>query len=111
MIDRAKWLNPVNRYLPSQTCGHALITFNSLEVANRVLTDGLIACQKQLYAEKCKKEPTQCLKCQGWGHLSYACPQLYDTCGDWHRTSACTNMNRLHCASCKTHTHTSWDML
>ena len=64
--------------------------------------------------EKCKKEPTRCLKCQGWGHLSYACPQLYDTCGtcgDRHRTSACTNMNRLHCTSCKTHTHASWDRM
>ena len=79
-----------------------------------MLTDGLIVCQKWVYAEKCKKEPTRCLKCQGWGHLSYACPQLYDTCGtcgDWHRTSACTNMNRLHCASCKTHTHASWDRM
>jgi hypothetical protein len=80
-IDRAKWIKPVYHRSPHQTCRHALITFTSLEVTNRVLTNGLIVCQKRVYAEKCKKEPTRCLKCQGWSHLSYTCPQVYDTCG------------------------------
>ena len=57
-IDRAKWLKLVNQRLPSQMCGHALITFKRPEVAHMVLTNGLIVCQKQVYAEKCKKEPT-----------------------------------------------------
>ena len=52
-----------------------------LEDANAVLTDGLIICQKHVYAENCKKEPTQCLKCHGWGHLSYDCQQPFSTCG------------------------------
>jgi hypothetical protein len=111
-IDRAKWLKPTHRRSPTQTCGHALITFTNPEVANKVLTNGMIVCQKRVYAEKCKKEPTRCLKCQGWNHMSYACPQTYDTCGtcgNRHRTSACTNSNRLHCISCSTDTHASWD--
>jgi hypothetical protein len=111
-IDRAKWLKPTYRRSPHQTCGHVLITFTSPEVANRVLTNGLIVCQKRVYAEKCKKEPTRCLKCQGWSHLSYTCPQAYDTCGtcgDRHKTSTCTNTTKLHCASCNTSTHASWD--
>jgi hypothetical protein len=111
-IDKAKWLKPMYRRSPNQTCGHALITFNSPDIANKVLTNSLIICQKRVYAEKCKKEPTCCLKCQGWGHLSYACPQSYDTCGtcgDRHKTSACTNRNKTRCASCNIDIHTSWD--
>ena len=86
--------------------------FTNPEVANKVLTNGIIICQKQVYAEKCKKKPTRCLKCQGWSHMSYACPQTYDTCGtcsNRHRTSACVNPNKLHFVSCNTNTHASWD--
>jgi hypothetical protein len=111
-VDRARWLKPVHRRAANQTCGHALVTFTSPEVANRVLTDGLIICQKRVYAEKCKKEPTRCLKCQGWNHLSYTCPQQYDTCGtcgDRHKTPACTQPGKLRCASCKVEGHASWD--
>jgi hypothetical protein len=97
-IDKARWLKPAYRRAANQTCGHALLTFTSPEVANKILTDGLIICHKRVYAEKCKKEPTRCLKCQGWNHLSYTCPQQYDTCGmcgDRHRTTACDQPGRL----------------
>jgi hypothetical protein len=111
-IDKARWLKPTHRRSPNQTCGHALFTFTSPETANKVLTDGLIICQKRVYAEKCKKEPIRCLKCHRWNHLSYACPQQHDTCGtcgDRHKTSTCAESGKMRCTSCKTDDHTSWD--
>ena len=82
------------------------------EDVNKVLTDGLVICQKRVYAEKCKKEPTRYLKCHGWGHMSYDCQQPFSTCGtcaSHHRTSDCTNRGRPRCVSCHMDGHLSWD--
>ena len=82
------------------------------EDANAVLTDGLIVFQKHVYADKCKKEPTQCLKCHSWGHLSYDCQQPFSTCGtcaSHHRTPECTNCDRPRCVSCRMDGHPSCD--
>ncbi len=109
---RAKWIKPAYRRSPDQTCGHLILVASKPETANKILTDGLIICQKRVYAEKCKKEPTRCLKCHGWGHLSYDCKQAYDTCGmcaDRHRMASCTNGRRLRCVSCWVEGHASWD--
>ena len=54
-----------------QTCGHMLAILTHPKDVNKILTDGLIIC----HAEKCKKEPTCCLKCHSWGHMSYNCQQ------------------------------------
>ena len=80
-IVKARWCKLAARRSPRQTCGHAVFSFHSLEAANQVLTQGLFVCQKKVYAEKCKKEPLRCLKCQGWGHMARDCPALRDTCG------------------------------
>ena len=65
----------------NQTCSHVILIASTAEVANQILTNGLLVCQKRVYAEKCKKEPTCCLKCQGWDHLSYNCRLVHNTCG------------------------------
>ena len=82
------------------------------EVANKILTDGLIVCQKCVYAEKCKKEPTQCLKCHGWGHMSYDCQQPFSVCGTCvgrHHTLECCNRDKPRCTLCHVDGHPSWD--
>ena len=35
---------------------------------------------KEVYAEKCKREPLCCLKCHGWNHMASSCPQQHDIC-------------------------------
>src|SRR6266481_7904698 len=108
----ARWIKLAHRRAPDQTCGHAIFTLSRPEVANTILTSSLIVCQKHVYAEKCKKEPTRCLKCHGWGHLSYDCTQKFDTCGTCagqHRTPDCMNGQWPRCVSCQLEGHASWD--
>ena len=110
-IDKARWIKPKQHRAASQTCGHVIITLTTPEAANKVLTDGLIVCQKRVYAEKCKKEPTHCLKCQGWDHMSYTFLQGHDTCGtcgERHRMTIC-DQPRRHCVSCRSDSHAIWD--
>ena len=66
---RAHWIKPAHRRARDQTCGHIILVASAADTANKILTNGLVVCQKRVYAKKCKKEPTCCLKCQGWGHL------------------------------------------
>ena len=111
-IVRARWIKPVARRTPSQTCGHAVLVFSTPEAANEALAHGLFICQKKVYAEKCKKEPIHCLKCHGWGHLAHDCAAPHDICGtcaQHHRTSTCTNAAHPHCISCGIAGHASWD--
>ena len=69
----ACWIKPPYRRTHEQTCVHIILVASTAEVTNKILTNGLLVCQKRVYTEKCKKEPTRCLKCQGWDHLSYNC--------------------------------------
>ena len=58
----ARWIKPAYCRAPDQTCGHILAVMTKPEDANTILTNGLVICQKRVYAVKCKKEPTRCLK-------------------------------------------------
>ena len=110
-IGHAQWIKPAYCRAPEQTCGHLLVVMTRPEDSNTVLTDRLLICQKRVYAEKCKKEPTRCLKCHGWEHVSYVCPQPFSICGTCvgcHRTSDCTNGNKPQCMSCRVDGHASW---
>ena len=80
-ITRARWIKPAARHALLQVCGHAIFSFLSPQPANDALANGLFVHHKKVYTEKCKKEPLQCLKCQGWNHLATNCPQQHDTCG------------------------------
>ena len=109
---RAHWIKPAYHWAPEQTCGHVLLVMTKPADANVILTNGLVICQKRVYAEKCKKEPTRCLKCHGWGHMSYDCQQPFSVCGTCaghHCTSDCTNHDKPSCVLCKADGHASWD--
>jgi len=96
----AHWIKPAYRWALEQTCSHVMLTLSMPEVVNIMLTNGLVIFQKRVYIEKCWKEPTYCLKCHSWGHLSYDCLQAFDTCGTCagcHQTTDCTQRNRLCC--------------
>ena len=50
---------------PTQRTAHLLLAFNNVEAANRAITNGLIICNRKCHVERAKREPIQCLKCQG----------------------------------------------
>src|SRR5882672_2653318 len=111
-ISHARWIKAILRCAPAQTCGHAIFTLASPQVANEILAHGLFVCHKKVYAEKCKKEPLRCLKCHGWGHMARACLVERDTCGTCsqeHRTADCTDQLNWRCVPCGRAGHASWD--
>ena len=111
-LNKVQWIKPIVRHAPQQTCGHTILSFSSLQAANKVLANGMFVCQKKVYAEKCKKEPLRCLKCHGWGHMVRDCSAPTDTCGmcaQCHRMDTCMNTAWPHCVSCSIAGHASWD--
>src|SRR6202522_1199418 len=105
-----KWAKAVKRRISSQRTAHLLITIDNANTANRIIMDSLLICNKKCQVERTRREPTRCLKCQGWNHFAKDCMEDKDICGNCagtHRTSSCTVEERA-CASCKTSGHASW---
>ncbi len=110
-ISTIRWAKPIARRSPGQRSAHLIVTFTDVNEANRAVANGLTICNRRTRVEKIKKEPTRCLKCQGWNHFAKECLENHDTCGNCaenHRTSLCPNPMRRSCASCKVDTHASW---
>lgn len=106
-----RWAKPINRRSPHQRLAHMVLSVSSLEAANRLIANGIVLCRKKCYIEKIKKEPTRCLKCQGWNHMARDCKERDDTCSSCakiHRTTACLHPHTRWCISCKTDEHASW---
>ena len=111
-IAKARWIKPAHRRKPGQKSAYATFLINDVNIANKCIKDGLLVCRMKTYPSKLKLEPTQCMKCRGWGHFANACSQVNDTCGTCgggHRTSNCTEEDKKYCASCKDNSHASWD--
>jgi hypothetical protein len=69
-------------------------------------------CGTKIFPTKLKQEPIQCMKCRKWGHIVAACLEVSDTCGTCggeHQTCSYNTTDKIHCVSCKTNTHISWD--
>ena len=111
-IVRAKWIKPTNRRRTGQTHTYAILCITSADAANHLIRDGLVICSAKLRPSKLKQDPTQCMKCRGWGHFARECTSKVNTCGtcsESHCTRSCTNVDKTYCSSCKDHSHTSWD--
>ena len=106
-----KWIKPVHRRTLNQRTAHLTITFTNADAANRAITNGLHICNRRCHVERVKREPTRCLKCQGWNHFARDCPAAHDTCGNCameHRTSDCPDSLTRYCVLCKMEGHGSW---
>ena len=110
-ITTMRWAKPVHRRAQEQRTAHLILTFSSADAANRAITNGLFICSKRCYVERVKREPTRCLKCQGWNHFARECIEEDDKCGNCaknHRTSECLTPEARCCVSCKSNEHASW---
>ena len=111
IITTIKWVKPIQRRTKTQRTAHLFLTFNNADAANRAITYGLYICNRRCHAERVKREPTRCLKCQGWNHFAKECTEENDKCGNCtknHRTSDCPAPLTRSCISCKTDDHASW---
>ena len=111
-IVKVKWIKPMERRRPDQTHAFAILTLYEVDSANRLIRDGLNICNARVRPTKQKLEPVQCMKCRKWGHFVSECLADKDTCGscgESHRTNACTNKGKVFCVSCGDGSHPSWD--
>lgn len=111
-IAKARWIKPVYRRKPDQRVAHASLLLTTPNAANQCIKEGLTICGARLYPNKLKQEPTQCMKCRGWGHFASDCKKVNSTCGTCggdHRTNDCSEEGKRYCASCKNDSHASWD--
>jgi hypothetical protein len=106
-----KWVKAVHRRTQNQRTAHLFLTFISADAANRAITNGIYICNRRCHVERVKREPTRCLKCQGWNHFAKDCLEENDKCGNCtenHRTNECPSPETRRCVSCKTEDHASW---
>ena len=111
-IVKAKWIKPIGRRRPDQTRAYIIISLSTADSANLIIRDGMNICNVRVRPTKQKAEPMQCMKCRKWGHFASDCQADKDTCGtcgDMHRTNACTNKGNVYCVSCHDKSHASWD--
>lgn len=107
----ARWIKPITRRNHEQKTAHLILSFTDPSLANRAIARGLLICNRRLRVEKVKREPTRCLKCQGWFHHAFECMSASDKCGNCteeHRTSQCPHPQKLACVSCDSAGHPSW---
>lgn len=110
-ISAAKWAKPINRRTPEQRTAHLIVTYTNADAANRAISNGLYVCNRRCYAERVKRDPIRCLRCQGWNHFAKECKEEHSTCGNCarsHRTSECPTPEERVCASCEVEGHASW---
>jgi hypothetical protein len=111
IISAARWAKPINRRSPEQRTAHLILTYTNADAANRAITNGLHICNRRCYVERVKREPTRCLRCQGWNHFAKECKEEVSKCGNCskgHRTSECPTPEERICVSCEVEGHASW---
>ena len=107
----ARWVKPTAKRTPEQKSAHLFLSFSDPCLANRTITDGISICNERVRLEKVKREPTHCLKCQGWHHHARECTEVNDRCGTCagaHRTRQCPIPQDTACVLCSTGGHPSW---
>jgi hypothetical protein len=112
VIAKVRWIKPEYRRAPEQRAAHTIFAIKDISIANVCIRDGLYICGLRIHPSRLKHELMQCMKCRQWGHFAHACTANTDTCGTCggeHRTSNCSNKEKIFCVSCKSDDHASWD--
>ncbi|EDR07384.1 uncharacterized protein LACBIDRAFT_327836 [Laccaria bicolor S238N-H82] len=91
-LAKLRWIKPPSRRRADQCFAHIIATFSDADAANQAIVNGLTICHKRVSVAKSKREPIQCLKCQGWDHVAAECSlekevNVCGTCAKDHWTS------------------------
>jgi len=62
IIHKARWIKPAACRQAGQTHAHAILTIASVNIANKLIKDGLGICSSLIRPTKQKQEPIQCMK-------------------------------------------------
>jgi hypothetical protein len=115
-IKDTRWIKPVKQRASTQTTASLIVTFDSANMANKIIRHGLIIEYKRVHARKPQIQPRRCFKCHkiGVSHLASTCPQKHDTCGKCsaeHKTSECniSDQEQLRCPVCEMTGHVASD--
>ncbi|ETW79497.1 hypothetical protein HETIRDRAFT_419212 [Heterobasidion irregulare TC 32-1] len=111
-LPSARWVKPKEKRHPTQMVGHCILNVSSMDIANRLIMDGITIRGRRVLPERLKAEPIRCSNCQGYGHIARNCnhQSACGTCGQTsHKTVDCNAYRTLHCVSCGVNTHASWD--
>jgi len=93
-LKQVRWVKAIERRADGQRTAHIIANVASVQVANKMLRDGVHIHGKKVNARKMKREPRRCLKCQKINvrHFAKECPSILDVCGTCglnHCTNAC----------------------
>ena len=113
-IQHARYIKAPIRRKPNQRTAHVIIGFNSREIANQVIENGLLIENARVRAEKLLREPTRCFNGQSvkGDHRAGECPHTAPTCARCagvHRTVECTHMGPPRCVNCQKDGHSAAD--
>jgi hypothetical protein len=100
-VKAIRWAKPLNRRSPQQKSAHLVLTFNDPEAANHAILNGIMICHKKCHIERIKKEPIQCLKCQGWTTWQ----EIARKCSTPAEIAMCHTPQAKRCVSCKAEEH------
>jgi len=64
IIRKARWIKPAARRRAGQTHAHTILTIALVNIANKLIKDGLGICSSLIRPMKQKQEPIQCMKCR-----------------------------------------------
>jgi hypothetical protein len=122
VIQWMMWAKPPAKCHTNQRVTHLIVYFDSAEVANHAIHNGLYIGSKSCAVKKVLREAQWCTKCQRYGHDNNAgaphfakdCKWLHDVCGGCggnHRLIECpANLSTgSFCVNCNTPDHPVWD--
>ncbi|KAG9108213.1 hypothetical protein FRC07_008506 [Ceratobasidium sp. 392] len=111
-IRKCSWVKPPRRWYKGQECAILKVSLRSQNIADELIANGGNMAGREVAFRRIEEEPTQCLRCQRYGHRAFNCRAKRDACsqcGHNHRSDACPAPEKTFCVSCGTYDHASWD--
>jgi len=111
-ITNIRWLHSQQTKMQTKKHSSLLISLNDPHMADEAIKKGISVNGAMCSTHKFIPPPTQCYRCQQFGHTATACPSKDDPsqakcarCAGNHPTRDCTCTHQVKCANLRTCTH------